>query len=249
ISSCIFDFEYAAISSFEVIFPGVQICLCLFHLGNNVWEKFRDEGLFKLGDKDAMRDRRHAYYDLLSVAFLPVKITLEGILEAVSPLGQEERASVLIYFLNTVMNQVQSDIASLESGAPHKRRRTYEVTDVRLTELVVREEVDSSRPSLQRWFASARAVLRRIRPAIIPTTPTGPEFFVPDLDEEQEGTDFFSIVRPFGEDVVVLEVPAGSANPSQTSAGDASRRTVDQDRRGEATIPGTQDPGRVDRNQ
>ncbi|KAF4728576.1 hypothetical protein FOZ62_010844, partial [Perkinsus olseni] len=57
-------------------------------------------------------------------------------------------------------------------------------------------------------------------------------FFVPDLDEEQEGTDFFSIVRPFGEDVVVLEVPAGSANPSQTSAGDASRRTVDQDRRG-----------------
>ncbi|KAF4744639.1 hypothetical protein FOZ63_020724, partial [Perkinsus olseni] len=80
-------------------------------------------------------------------------------------------------------------------------------------------------------------------------TPTGPEFFVPDLDEEQEGTDFFSIVRPFGEDVVVLEVPAGSANPSQTSAGDASRRTVDQDRRGEATIPGTQDPGRVDRNQ
>ncbi|KAF4719508.1 hypothetical protein FOZ62_012970, partial [Perkinsus olseni] len=145
-----------------------------------------DEGLFKLGDKDAMRDRRHAYYDLLSVAFLPVKITLEGVLEAVSPLGQEERASILIYFLNTygpnglypphlwnmrervreglprtnnnqegfhrkwnslftvdghpnlwswvlvvhrVMNQVQSDIASLESGAPHKRRRTYEVTD------------------------------------------------------------------------------------------------------------------------
>lgn len=64
------DFEYAAIQSLQLIFPGTSISGCSFHLGQSVWRKVQEERLVQRYNTDVNFSSK--IRSLLALAFVPV---------------------------------------------------------------------------------------------------------------------------------------------------------------------------------
>ncbi|CAF1635216.1 unnamed protein product, partial [Didymodactylos carnosus] len=61
-------FEQGALNAFEAVFPGIDVKLCHFHFGQNIWKRIQKYGLVKLYKDKQIRQQ---LANILSLPLMP----------------------------------------------------------------------------------------------------------------------------------------------------------------------------------
>ncbi|KAF4649377.1 hypothetical protein FOZ61_001402 [Perkinsus olseni] len=90
--------EKAAIKAFVQFWPRARVVICLFHFGQALYRKFGQLKFWKTSDGQAEENRERAFYNLMSLPFLPESKLLLGFKCACSTLPRVESETVMTYF-------------------------------------------------------------------------------------------------------------------------------------------------------